>query len=431
MTKSFYCDGINRRDFLRVGALTGIGLSLSQYLSLASAGEVAGARANSGIFIRLAGGPSHMDTFDLKPDAPAEFRGEFNPIKTNVPGMEICEHLPELAKVADKYAILRGVSHTLAAHDLGSRYMNTGNKPIPSLTFPCYGSVVAKEKGAAADMPAFVAIPGFGADAAGYLGVEYGPLEVGTSPQKGQDIKIRGLTLNGVTLEEVDRRQNLVKRYDTAFGSLAQEDRLLSGMDEFGQKAYAMMRSDKARLAFSLGKESENISSMFGADPFQQSCLLAARLVESGVKFVTIQLGGWDTHGDNFNALKNKLLPNFDAGLAGLFRALDAKGLHSSTGVFVTGEFGRTPKINARAGRDHYPRSMCCILGGGGIKGGQVVGESDAKAENPKDHPITPDDVAATFYKSLGIDPTKEYRTPGGRPVMLTRYGNVIPDLLV
>ncbi len=431
MQKSLYCDGINRRDFLRVGALTGIGLSLSNYLSLANAGAVSGARGTAGIFIRLAGGPSHLDTFDLKPNAPAEFRGEFNPIKTKVPGMEICEHLPKLAQVADKFAILRGVSHTLGAHDLGSQYLNTGNKPIASLKFPCYGSVVAKEKGAPPDMPAFVAIPGFGAEAAGYLGVEYGPLEVGSSPQKGQDIKIRGLNLNGVTLEDVDRRQNLVKRYDTAFGKLAQEDRLLSGMDDFGQKAYAMMRSDKARDAFSLGKESESITGMFGPDGFPQSCLLATRLIESGVKFVTIQLGGWDTHGDNFNALKNKLLPNFDAGVAGLFRALESKGLLASTGVFVTGEFGRTPKINAKAGRDHYPRAMCCLLGGGGIKGGQVVGESDAKAEQPKDRPISPDDVAATFYKSLGIDPAKEYRTPGGRPVMLTRYGNVLPELLV
>lgn len=431
MEKSFYCDGINRRDFLRVGALTGVGLSLSRYLSMASAGEVSGARGNAGIFIRLAGGPSHLDTFDLKPDAPAEYRGEFNPIKTNVPGMEICEHMPKLALVADKFAILRGVSHSLGAHDLGSQYLNTGNKPIPSLYFPCYGSVVAKEKGAPPDMPAFVAVPSFGSEAAGYLGVEYGPLEVGTSPQKGQEIKIRGLTLNGVTLEDVDRRQNLIKRYDTAFGSLAQEDRLLSGMDEFGQKAYAMMRSDKTRDAFNLSRESENITSMFGPDGFQQSCLLATRLIQAGVKFVTITLGGWDTHGDNFNALKNKLLPNFDSGLAGLFSALDAKGLHQSTGVFVTGEFGRTPKVNAKAGRDHYPRAMFCLLGGGGIKGGQVVGESDAKGENPKDRPISPDDVAATFYKSLGIDPAKEYRTPGGRPVMITRYGTVVPELLV
>jgi hypothetical protein len=429
MKNTKYCDGINRRDFLRVGAMTGIGLSLSNYLSMASAGDVAAARGKAGIFIRLAGGPSHIDTFDMKPDAPDEYRGEFKPIRTNVPGVEFCEHLPKLAKVADKFSILRGVSHTLAAHELGSLYMNTGNKPIPSLLFPCYGSVMAKEKGSVPDMPPFVAIPNFGNEAAGYLGVEYGPLEVGSEPKKGQALKIRGLTLNGVTLEEVERRHDLVRRFDTAFGSIAQEDRLLSGMDKFGQKAYAMMRSSKCRQAFDLTRESATITSMFGDEGFQQSCLLAVRLVESGVKFVTVSLGGWDTHYDNFNALKSKLLPNLDRGLTGLFRALDAKGLYASTGVFVTGEFGRTPKVKG-TGRDHYPRSMFCLLGGGGMKGGQIIGESDARAEQPRDKAITPDDVAATFYKTLGIDPTTEYHTPGGRPVMIARYGTPIPELL-
>ena len=430
MERNFFCDGVKRRDFLKFGALAGIGMTLSQYLHMADAGAVAPAKGKAAIFVRLAGGPSHLDTFDPKPNAPLEIRGEFKPISTNVPGVQISEHLPKLAQVADKFAILRGVSHTLAAHELGTLYMNTGNRPIPSLSFPAYGAVCAKELGADPDMPAFVSIPSFGQDSAGYLGVEYGPLETGATPQPGQPVRIRGLTLNGITLEEIDRRNNLLKRYDTAFGSLAEEDRLLSGMDKFGQKAYAMMRSTKARDAFDLSKESHSINEMFASDPFSQSCLLASRLVESGVKFVTVQLGGWDTHSDNFNSLKDKVLPSFDAGLAGLFRALESKGLLSSTGVFVTGEFGRTPKINKNAGRDHYPRSMFCLLGGGGIKNGQVVGESDANAEQPKDHPITPDDVAATFYKSMGIDPTKEYKTPGGRPVMITRYGNVIPELL-
>jgi hypothetical protein len=432
MTKNtLCCDGVNRRDFLRVGALAGIGMTLSRYLSLAEAGEIAPvAKGKAAIFVRLAGGPSHLDTFDMKPDAPSEYRGEFKPINTNVPGIQICEHLPKLAQVADKYTILRGVSHTIAAHDLGSKYMNTGNRPLPSLEFPTYGAVVAKELGGLPDMPAFVAIPTFGADSAGYLGVEYGPLETNAMPQPGRPVQIRGLQLNGVTLEEIDRRQNLLKRYDTAFGSLSEEDRLLAGMNKFEQKAYAMMRSGKARQAFDMSKESQTINAMFTKDGFSQSCLLATRLVESGVKFITIQLGGWDTHADNFDSLKNKVLPNFDSGLAGLFRALEAKGLLASTAVFATGEFGRTPKVNPRAGRDHYPRAMFCLMGGGGIKGGQVVGESDAKAEQPKDTPITPDDVAATFYTAMGINPTKEYKTPGGRPVMIVRYGNVVKELL-
>ena len=201
-------------------------------------------------------------------------------------------------------------------------------------------------------------------------------------------------------------------------------------MNEFGQKAYAMMRSDKAREAFDLSKESENMTALFGADPFSQSCLLATRLVENGVKFVTLNLGGWDTHADNFNLLKNKQLPQLDAGLSGLFQALALKGLLDSTVVFVTGEFGRTPKINPRAGRDHYPRAMFCVMGGGGIKTGQVVGASDEKGEGPKDQGISPDDIAATFYTALGIDPQKEYKTPSGRPVMITRYGTVVKGLL-
>jgi uncharacterized protein (DUF1501 family) len=189
------------------------------------------------------------------------------------------------------------------------------------------------------------------------------------------------------------------------------------------------MRSGKAREAFDLSKESASLADQFDKTGFSQSCLLATRLIEAGVRFVSLSLGGWDTHSNNFDSLK-KLLPTLDTGLAGLFAALESKGLFASTTVFVTGEFGRTPKVNQRAGRDHYPRSMFCLLAGGGIKCGQVVGESDAKAEAPKDKPISPDDVAATFYKSLGINPAKEYRTPGGRPVMLVRYGKIVDELL-
>jgi hypothetical protein len=427
------CDGIPRRDFLRIGALAGIGgLNLPGFLSLASTGGVsANARAKAAIFVRLGGGPSHMDTFDLKPDAPSTHRGEFNEIATNVPGIRISEHLPKLARCADKFAILRGVSHTLAAHELGTLYMGSGNRPLPSLQFPTYGAVVSKEMKGVEHLPSFVAVPSAGNNPTGYLGVEYGPFETGSQPQPGKAMEIRGLSLkNGVTLEDVDRRQDLVKRYDTAFGSYASEDKILAGMDQFGQKAYQMMRSPKSREAFDLSKESMSISGLFGKDGFSQSCLLATRLVESGVRFVTVNLGGWDTHQNNWTTLKDRLCPSLDAGLSGLFTALDQKGLLGSTTVYVTGEFGRTPKINQRGGRDHYPRAMFCLLAGGGIQGGQVIGASDAKGEGPKDKAITPDDVAATFYKSLGIDHRKEYNTPSGRPVMIVRYGEPIKELI-
>jgi uncharacterized protein (DUF1501 family) len=280
-------------------------------------------------------------------------------------------------------------------------------------------------------LPSFVAIPSAGNNPTGYIGVEYGPFETGATPQPGKAMEIRGLSLkNGVTLEDVDRRQNLVARYDTAFGDFAKEDKILAGMDQFGQKAYQMMRSSKAREAFDLSRESMSISGLFGKDQFSQSCLLATRLVESGVRFITVNLGGWDTHSNNWTTLKDRLCPTLDGGLSGLFTSLAQKGLLDSTSVFVTGEFGRTPKISQRGGRDHYPRAMFCLLAGGGMQGGQVIGESDAKGEGPKDKGIAPDDVAATFYRSLGIDPRKEYHTPSGRPVMIVRYGEPIKQLL-
>ena len=431
MADHIFCDGIARRDFLKVGALAGAGFSLADYMAMAHAGQVSqSSKGKAAIFVRLAGGPSHMDTFDLKPNAPDTHRGEFKEIKTNVPGVRISEHLPKLAKCADKYAILRGVSHTLAAHNLGSNYLATGNRPLPSIQYPTYGSVVSKVMEAPKDVPPYVSIPRDINNTTGYLGLEYGPFETGSTPRANARMDVRGLTLRGMTIEDVDRRQDMLKRYDNAFAPAAGIDQTVAGMDKFSQRAYDMMRSSRTRDAFDLTKESDHIKAMYDKQSFSQSCLLASRLVEAGSKFVTVQLGGWDTHQDNWNKLKNKQLPQLDAGLSGLFNTLDAKGLLESTTVFVTGEFGRTPKINQRTGRDHYPRAMFCLLAGGGIQGGQVVGESDAKGEGPKNRKITPDDVAATFYHSLGIDPHREFQTPTGRPVMITRYGKPIRELV-
>jgi hypothetical protein len=432
VSSQVFCDGIRRRDFLAFG-VAGTGLALPRFLQGAALGQVdSAARGRSAIFVQLAGGPSHIDTFDLKPTAPDTHRGEFQPIKTNVPGVEISEHLPKLAQCADKYAILRGVSHTLAAHDLGTKYLNTGNRPLPSLEFPGYGAVVMKELNGDPDLPHFVAVPNT-PQSGGYLGPAYGPLSTGAQPKIGRRFSIRGLDLEkGITLDDVRQRQNLLARFDTAFGETGKRDQLVSGLDEFNQRAFAMLTSDKARQAFDLAQESPSINAMFGDDGFSASCLLATRLVEAGVRFVTVSLGGWDTHADNFSQLKTKLLPPLDAGLAGLFNALSAKRLLDSTSVFVTGEFGRTPKINQRTeegGRDHYPRAMFCLLAGGGMRGGQVIGESDETAAGPKGDPITPDDVAASFYRSLGIDVTKEYHTSSGRPVMIVRHGKPLPQL--
>jgi hypothetical protein len=424
-----YCDGVRRRDFLKAGVLSGIGLTLADYLRMASAGEVqSSSKAKAAIFINLGGGPTHMDTFDLKPDAPAEYRGEFSPIKTNADGVEICEHLPLLAKCADKFAILRGVSHTLAAHDLGTKYMNTGNRPLPSLTFPGYGAVVGKELGGPVDLPPFVAVPNT-PQTAGYLGIRYAPFQTNATPASGRPFSVRGVALRtGLTVGDVERRQDLLKKLDKTFAQNDTDD-LVGGLDKFAQQAHEMITSPRARKAFDISQEDKEIAELFGTTPLGQSCLLASRLVEHGVRFVTVSFGGWDTHQNNFPAMKDRQLPPLDQGLSGLLATLEKKGLLESTAVFVTGEFGRTPKINQRAGRDHWPRAMFCLLAGGGFKGGQVIGASDDKGMGPAETGITPDDVAASFYHALGIDHTKEYHSSTGRPVMIVRNGNVIDKL--
>lgn len=432
MAANRYCDGILRRDFLKVGVLGGLGgleLSLGAYLRRLDAGTVQGRQADSAILIYLQGGPSHLDTFDMKPDAPEEFRGEFNPIQTNVAGIEISEHLPKLARCADKFAVLRGVSHNLAAHQLGTEYMTTGNRPLPSLEFPGYGSVVSKELQTRPDLPPFVAIPNT-RESPGYLGVAYGAFSTNSTPQPGRPFNVRGISLGrGLTLADLERRQSLLKDLDTAFKGFESDSELLRGLDRFSQKAYDIITSRRTREAFDVSREPPSTAQEFGGHAFGQSCLLACRLIEAGVRFVTVSFGGWDTHQGNFERLKTNQLPPLDEGLAALFTTLYDKGLLGSTSVFVTGEFGRTPKVNERGGRDHWPRAMFVLFGGGGIQGGQVIGASDEKGMGPAERSISPDDVAASFYHSLGIDHTKENYTTTGRPVMIVRHGTVLGEL--
>ncbi len=426
-----YCDGINRRDVLRAGLLGAAGLGLSDYLRLAEGGEVNNATATAAIFINLAGGPSHLDSFDPKPAAPAEYRGEFKPIATNVPGIEICEHLPRLAQCADKFALLRGVTHTLTEHQMGTKYLNTGNRPLPSLEFPGYGAVVSKELSSPKDLPPFVAIPKT-PQVAGMLGVEYAPFSTQTTPRALQPFTVRGISVGrGLTIEKIERRQRLLNDLEQSFREYEKDSSLLRDLDRFSQRAHDILSSPRASRAFDTSQESTSIAGLFPDHPFAQSCLLAQRLVEAGVRFVSIDHGGWDTHDKIFTDMKSKLLPELDSGLAGLLTALDQKGLLATTTVFVTGEFDRTPKVSSdRVGRDHYPRAMFVLLAGGGIKGGQVIGASDARGEAPADgRGMSPDDVAASFYRTLGIDAAKEYRTPTGRPVAIVRYGAPIPSL--
>ena len=431
MAISRNCEGASRRDFLKVGAIGATGLTMSNYLRMAEAGQVKSGTANAAIFINLNGGPSHMDSFDLKPEATDEYRGEFNPIDTNVPGIQISEHLPKLAQCQDLYTIIRGVSHTLGAHRLGTEYVNTGSRPLPSLEYPGYGAVISKELESPRDIPPFVAVPR-SAQKPGFLGVRYAALNTGSTPTAGQPYSVRGIKLgNGLTINEVEKRHSLLKDLDSTFRGLEQDSQLIDGLDRFGQQAYYMITSKRSREAFDISRESPEISNLFGDDGFDQSCMLATRLVEAGSRFITISLGGWDTHRDGWTRLKDRNLPTLDSGLSGLLQGLKAKGLLETTTVFVTGEFGRTPKINTeRVGRDHYPRCMFMLMAGGGVKGGQVLGESNENATLPKDEVgYSPDDVAASLYHTLGIDHTSEYHTNTGRPIMIVRDGSVINEL--
>lgn len=424
------CDGYTRRDALRVGVLGAAGLSLAGYLRMASAGETKTAKGRSAIFINLVGGPSHMDTFDLKPNAPSEVRGEFDPIQTGVPGIEISEHLPKLAACAETYTILRGVTHTLAAHPLGQSYVATGSRPLPSLEYPGYGAVVARELPCAETLPPFVAIPSTNLKP-GFLGVKYAALSTGVVPRPGQPFRVRGISLpDGVNSEKMEQRSELLSDLDTAFHGYEENNQLLEGLDEFSEQAHAMIASRNAREAFDVSRESPTFAAPFGITAFGQSCLLASRLIEAGVRFVTVTYAGWDTHLDNWNRLKSRLLPSLDEGLAALFRGLQLKGLLEETVVYVTGEFGRTPKINTqRVGRDHYPRNMFMLMSGGAIRGGRVLGASDEKAAAPAGDGYSPADVAASFYHALGIDHTREYQTNTGRPITIVRDGKIIQEL--
>ncbi len=418
----------SRRQMLKAGVL-GAGFSLTSYLRLqAESGQQDDGR--SAILVFLGGGPSHQDTLDLKPDAPAEYRGQFRPIATATPGVEICEHLPKLARRSEQYAIVRGITHNLAAHSLGTRYLMTGNRPTPVLNFPMYGSVVSKEFPADEDLPSFVSIDR-PVEGPGYLGPEYGPLSTGEKPRYGQPFRVRGITLgDGLTIDKYQARRSLLTDIDKAFDGYERLDDSVRGLDRFSEQAYSIISSPRARDAFDLTRETDREVDRFGRHDFGQSMMLTSRLIESGVRFVTVLLEGWDTHQDNFNKLGRELLPRLDQSLSALMDRLGGKGLLDSTAILITGEFGRTPKVNGNSGRDHWARAMCSMLTGGSVNGGQVIGATDAKAEGPVGEGFTPDDLAASFFQNIGIDPKTEYEANVGRPITLIRDGNPISGLV-
>lgn len=414
-----------RRDFLRIGSLGALGISLDGVLRAGAKRDI------SCILLWQSGGCGHLDTFDLKPDAPKEIRGEFKPIPTNIPGIQICEHLPYTAKQADKFTILRSMKSRENNHERAINYLLTGYLPLPTLEFPSVGSVISKELGSKNGLPPYVAVPNtFPSYGAGYLGGSYNPFIAGDPNVSGY--QPRDLTLPAdVDWTRVGNRNFLLKQMDAKFRAIeASTD--MAAMDSFYQKAYDLLKSPAARKAFDIGAEKETLRERYGRTPVGQGALLARRLVESGVRFVTVAKGwlNYDTHGDNFNIMKKALLPEFDRAFAGLLEDLHERGMLDTTLVIAMGEFGRTPKVNDAAGRDHHSKAWSIALAGAGIPGGRVLGATDKSGVQVTDLPVEPEDLLFTIYTLFGIDPGREYQTPIGRPVKPVNGGKFIPGLL-
>ncbi len=425
----------SRRGFLQVGAVAGLGLTLGDYLRLTAHGEQKHYESKEGtaksvIHIYLPGGSAHQETWDPKPYAPLEYRGEMKHIGTNVEGVVINELLKKTAKVVDKVAICRSMTHGEAAHERGTHNMFTGYRPSPALNYPSFGSVVAHEFGPRLNLPPYVCIPNQPNEFAGtgYLSSSYGPFSLGSDPAN-KNFTVRDLQLpGGVDDQRFTTRRHVLHAINSHFRSREKSDSL-DAMDSFYQRAYAMISSPEAREAFNIEAEEQKVRDRYGMNQAGQRMLMARRLVEAGVRFVSLTYGGWDMH----NRIKDGItrqVPAFDQAFASLISDLDARGLLQSTLVMVSSEFGRTPKINKDAGRDHWPKVFSVVLAGGGIKRGIVYGSSNATASEPEENPLTVEDLATTVYHCLGIVADKELMAPGDRPIEIVDGGKVRQDLL-
>jgi hypothetical protein len=425
------CEGCHRRDFLRIGAAGLLGLALPD--ALRNAGAASGRASAAGVIqIWLSGGPATIDIWDPKPQAPEEIRGEFGPIATAVPGVIVGEHMPRLAQMMDRCVLVRSLSHTISAHGPGTVYMATGNRPSAALDYPALGCLAARVLPSRAGVPPYVTFaalrdgaPGLGA---GYLGPAFGAFEVEGQPGRGE-LQAHGVALPPeFSLRDLDDRDALRDRFDRGLRALDASG-LMASLEGFHRQALEVLRSDRVRSALDLTRENAATRDDYGRNPLGQAALVARRLIEAGARFVTIGSGGWDTHSGNFRTLRARLLPPLDRALWALIRDLEARGLLAETIVVCAGEFGRTPRVNAAAGRDHWPQSMTVLLAGGGFPGGAVYGATDARGTAPSRNACSPDDLAATIFQRLGIAPRDEVRSLSGRPIPVFREGTCLAAL--
>jgi hypothetical protein len=434
-----------RRNWLQLGIAGLAGGSLSQLLHLqrACALDRPGKKPASCILIWMDGGPTHFETFDPKPEAPVEIRGEFQAINTNVPGIQICEHLPQLASIANKYAIIRSVCHNQGNHGAGNHYMMTGAPPrIPVgcgafVSFhPSMGSVAAKERPAPHGLPPYFSIPSMSRSGGpNFLGAKYAPFVVGGDPNN-KHFRVRDVELpNGINEERFQSRRDLRHIIDRLprYSDPATADPVVA-VDEFFHQGLELITTPEAQKAFDIDTESDATRDMYGRNSFGQRALLARRLVEAGVPFVTIYDGGWDHHSDLFGALKTRL-PSWDQTVAALINDLDARGLLENTMVIALGEFGRTPTIStlpgqSKPGRDHWANAMSILFAGGGTPGGQVIGATDRQGHSAMERILAPENFVSSVYLKMGIDPDKVYYTPAGRPTHLVSDPTPIRELM-
>jgi hypothetical protein len=440
------CDGVRRRDVLHVGGLSALGLSVSDWLLArqAAAGPTDSGSSSSEvpaeacILIWLDGGPSHLDLFDLKPDTPAEIRGPFSPIPTNVGGIEICEQLARTATLMDKIALVRSMTSPLGEHNFASHYLLTGYKPTRALTYPGLPSVQKYLSPSDSPVPSNIAIarPN-GMIGCGYLPESTMPFVVEGDPSR-PEFRVKDLEMMpGMTSSRLARRRKFRNAVDE-FSRRTEEHVAATGTtDSAFDQAFRLVQSSQARAAFDLQHESAADRNRYGRHQIGHGCLMARRLVEAGTKFVTVTDRGWDTHEDIYLRLKEGFsggtagkIPKLDQAYSALLQDLSDRGMLDSTLVILMGEFGRTPKLNARGGRDHWPGAFSVALAGGGVVGGQVIGRSDSHGERPAERPISPADLVRTLYQLIGIDPELELSTTDGRPVQVNRDGTVIAELI-
>ena len=422
---------MDRREFLYTGLFGGLGLSMGDILKLNAESSIT-PKAQSVIHIFLPGGAAAQETWDPKPLAPAEYRGPLGSVQTVIPGVRFSEHLSKTAKIADKLTVVRSMTHGEAAHERGTHNMFTGYKPSPAVNYPSFGSVVSKQLGGKDNLPAYVCIPqkisNNGQDVAGtgYLPTSFGPFSLGSDPA-APGFKVRDLN-SEVSADRFARRRGILDTVDSHFRYAENSDNL-SAMDTFYQQAFDLISSPKAKGAFDLAKETEAMKNAYGLNQAGQRLLMARRLVESGVRFVSVTYGGWDMH-NSIGAGISKTLPFFDQAYAALITDLEQRGMLDTTLVMISSEFGRTPKINQNAGRDHWPRVFSVVFAGGGFKKGLIYGSSDATGADVEDKPLSVENLAATLYNQIGIDPNMKLETEDKRPVSLVYNGTVMNELL-